>query len=273
MSCIAFCGGGKMASAIISGLISSGNRPSGKGLPEIFVAEPDERAREMLARSFPGVVIVSGCAELPDDGIFVIAVKPQIVEEVFAAIVHRKFSGILSIAAGVSCARIEDRLASAGGGGIPVVRAMPNTPAMIRSAITAIAPGRHATALLVDQAREIFSAIGDVVVVEEHELDAVTAISGSGPAYFFLLIRELEKSAISLGLSPDLSRKLVLATARGAGLLAAASESSVDDLIAGVASKGGTTERALEAFMEHRFDRIVKAAVGAAYDRSRELGR
>lgn len=249
---IAFAGGGKMASAIIGGLLRSGRS-------DIAVADPDASARARHA----SMCVYDSVTDMPHGSLCVIAVKPQQIDDVLAQIARIRPRAVISIAAGVSIRRIERVLP-----GVPIIRAMPNLPAVVGFGITAIAGGTSGARA---EAMEIFRAVGEVVEVEESMIDAVTAISGSGPAYFFLLMRELEKSACSLGLSADVARRLVLATASGAAAFARADERSFETMIADVASKGGTTERALSIFENAGFSVVVQNAVGAAHDRAKEL--
>jgi len=159
-------------------------------------------------------------------------------------------------------------------GDVPIVRVMPNTPALIGEGASALFANEKARPLL-DRALSIFSAVGKAVVVaDEGLIDVVTAISGSGPAYFFLLMEAMTGTAISLGLPPDVAKNLVLQTARGAGLLAAEAAKNGEDpptLRRKVTSPGGTTEAALEVLATNGFQKLVDAALTAARDRSREL--
>ena len=201
--------------------------------------------------------------------IVIIAVKPQHIIKVLKEIAPYVGSKlIISIAAGVKTALIERVLRKA-----KVLRVMPNMPAIVGQGISAIACGRLAKKKDVDIAKGIFSSVGDVVRVKESSMDAVTALSGSGPAYYFLFTDILQKAARSLGLKKDLARQLALATFIGAAASASATNISMQDFVKKVASKGGTTEAALKVFKQKGLDRIVKAALMAAHERSCTLSR
>ncbi|NQV04282.1 MAG: pyrroline-5-carboxylate reductase [Candidatus Omnitrophica bacterium] len=201
--------------------------------------------------------------------IVIIAVKPQHIIKVLKEITPYVGSSlVISIAAGVKTVSIEKVLPKA-----RVLRVMPNMPAIVGQGISAIVRGRLAKKKDVDIAERIFSKVGDVVRVKESSMDAVTALSGSGPAYYFLFTDILEKAGHSLGLKKDLARQLTLATFMGASASASAMKISMQDFVKKVASKGGTTEAALKVFKQRGLDRIVKAALRAAYARSCTLSR
>ena len=263
---IAFIGGGNMGRALIAGLIARGSAPA-----DLAVADPVCATRTALQAEF--AVRTSGdnigIAESAD--ILVLAIKPQIMAEVLAPLApvlmrHRPL--VISIAAGVRIAA----LSAWCGAGVPIVRAMPNRPALCGAGIT----GLYAPASTAPDARQragdVLSAVGDTVWVErEDDLDVVTAVSGSGPAYFFLLAEQLAASAVRLGLEPVTARRLAVATLHGAGCLARESDGDLSRLRAEVTSKGGTTEAALRSLAAADFDGSVAAAVDAAVKRSQEL--
>jgi pyrroline-5-carboxylate reductase len=176
---------------------------------------------------------------------------------------------VISIAAGIKVEKIASVL-----GDIAIVRVMPNTPALIGEGASALFANESAQSLL-DQALSIFSSVGKAVIVNDEGLiDAVTAVSGSGPAYYFLLMEEMIKAAIELGLPEDVAKDLVLQTAKGAGLLASEADKNDESpaiLRKKVTSPGGTTEAALKIFAEGNFGSLVSAALKRACDRSREL--
>lgn len=259
MKRVQFAGGGRMASAIIEGLL--GKSP---GSFEVSVSDPNLDAREGLLRLLPDDRIFP-TSESFRSGILLIAVKPQAINEVFSELSGRDFSTVISIVAGIPSSTLREKFSRS-----RIVRAMPNTPALVGRGITALA-GDDSEALA--EAEAIFGAVGETVRVTEDLMDAVTAISGSGPAYFFLLMRELEAAARSFGIDALTARQLVAATARGAGELAFRSAGTFDDLVAGVASKGGTTEQAIRVFRERGIDEIVMAAADAARQRSKELSK
>jgi pyrroline-5-carboxylate reductase len=261
---LAFIGGGNMARAIIGGLLARGTAPSG-----IVVVEPDAGARERLAKEL-GVAVLERPA-LPMEGATVVmAVKPQQMREAArSCAAHVKGSLVLTIAAGI---RVED-LARWLGGHMRIVRAMPNTPALVHAGITGLFAASAVGAADRANAAALMSAVGEVLWFDrEADLDAVTAVSGSGPAYVFYAIEALEQAARELGLSAGASRSLALATFAGAARLAVERGEDPAVLRAQVTSKGGTTERALQVLDEGEVRRRFVAAVKAACERSREMG-
>lgn len=262
---IAFVGGGNMASALISGLLKKG-----RSAVDIRVVEIDASARERLEVGLH----VSAHADLAQ-GVagaecIVLAVKPQHMREVALALAPlAKDALVLSIAAGIRHADLARWLA----GHTRLVRAMPNTPALALAGMTGLyaPPGVSGD----DRARAeaILGAAGKTLWVQsEAQMDAVTAVSGSGPAYVFYFIEALEDAASALGFEAKASRALALETFTGAVKLAAESPESVATLRARVTSRGGTTERALETLDEARVHDSIVAAVRAAAQRSQELG-
>jgi len=200
--------------------------------------------------------------------IIIIAVKPQHIKGILAEIrPYIKGKLVISIAAGVSSSYIEKALERRA----RVIRIMPNMPAMVGKGISAIAKGRLASKNDVAMARRIFAGLGEVVEVRESLMDAVTGVSGSGPAYYFLFTDLLEKAARSCGLQKALAKRLVMATFIGTAASAGATSISMQDFLKKVASKGGTTEAALKIFKQKGLERIVKQAVSAACRRSKFL--
>jgi len=199
--------------------------------------------------------------------IIILAVKPQNIARVLKEIApFSKGKLIISIAAGIKTKIIERRLGKA-----RVIRVMPNMPAIIGRGISALAKGRSASKKDLAAARTIFLSLGEVVEVRESLIDAVTAVSGSGPAYYFLLAEAMQKGAAALGLNKRLASQLAKATFIGAAEVAKNTDISATDFIKKVASKGGTTEAALKTFKKTGFERIVKQALEAARNRSRHL--
>lgn len=203
--------------------------------------------------------------------IILLAVKPQEIREVLKGIAGqiRETKLILSIAAGIPTRLIEETL----GGSPKVVRIMPNTPALVSEGISTIAPGRFAQKSDVKTAKEILSAVSEVIELEEKHLDAVTALSGSGPAYFAYWISALVEGAVAEGLSKEVALKLAEQTARGTAVLLQKTKLAPEELVTRVASKGGTTEAALKVFEQEQLAEIIKRAVKAAAERSRELSQ
>jgi pyrroline-5-carboxylate reductase len=266
---IAFIGGGHMASAMIAGL-----RATGVAGADITVADPVAAQLTRLEREHGvGTTSDNSVAAAAAD-LIVLAVKPQELAKVATNLAALDASRgprrrlYVSIAAGVRAADLARWLAPA----TPIVRAMPNRPATIGRGITALYAHAGVTAAERDAATRVLATCGATVWVEsESLLDAVTAVSGSGPAYFFLLIEALEAAAIEQGLPAETARRLAIATADGAGRLAASSEDSPAVLRAQVTSKGGTTAAALDVFESGGLRAMVSRAVAAATRRSAEL--
>jgi pyrroline-5-carboxylate reductase len=251
-------GGGKMGEALLGGLVARGWAAASS----LGVVEPSPARREALASAVPGVVLL----DAPVVGVdALVAVKPDVVPAVCAGL---DVPRVLSIAAGVRCARIEAAI----GAPVPVVRAMPNTPSLVGEGAAAIAPGAHAGPSDLAWAAGILGAVGTVVEVGEDDLDAVTGVSGSGPAYVFLLAEALRDAAIAEGLTPDVAGSLVAQTLRGASILLAASDESAEQLRSNVTSPNGTTAAGIAVFEAGGFRALVADVVHAAVVRSRELG-
>jgi pyrroline-5-carboxylate reductase len=201
--------------------------------------------------------------------VIVVAVKPRDVPDLLKVMAGEVDAGqiVISLAAGVTLQTYEAQL-----GPVPVVRAMPNTPALVREGVTGIAPGSHAGPAHLDVAREILGAVGTVRVMEESLLDAVTAVSGTGPAYVFLLAEALTEAAMREGLPRDVAEGFVHQTIRGAGHLLTNTDKSPAELRYEVTSPGGTTAAAMHILEERGFRAVVEDAVRAAAVRARELG-
>jgi pyrroline-5-carboxylate reductase len=264
MGKLTFIGGGNMATAIIAGLVSD-------GLPaaEIEVVEPSAEAGRRLAERF-GVVVHAELARAAVHPLVVLAVKPQQLPVVAAGLGPRLSQQlVLSIAAGVRVADLSRWL----GGYARLVRSMPNTPAMVRAGMS----GLYAPAAVAEadrsRAEAVLRAVGSVVwLADEADLDWVTAVSGSGPAYVFYFIEALEAAAVSAGLPAETARHLALQTVFGAAKLALEAGEEPALLRARVTSKGGTTERGIASFEADGLKDMVAGAVAAAAGRSVELG-
>ena len=257
---VQFVGGGRMGEAIIAGLIRSGELRA----EEIAVVEALPARREQLRVTYPQLVL----GDVPTAAPTVIAVEP---DDVAAAVSKAGAAGVdtvLSVAAGVPLGRLE----VAAGPGVAVVRAMPNTPALVGAGVAALAPGSEADETVLVWAEGILGAVGDVVRVSEAQLDAVTGISGSGPAYVFLVAEALIDAAVAEGLPRPVAERLVVGTVRGAGMMLAESGQSAGELRAGVTSPGGTTAAGLRALEDRAVRGAFAAAVAAATERSRLLG-
>ena len=265
---IAFIGGGNMARSLIAGLIADGHKPSA-----LTVSDPLAEKREQLAASYGVHSAPDNAAAVAEADVIVLCVKPQA-----AAAVCRELAGLLpdppplviSVMAGINEASIEHWL----GRQLPLVRTMPNTPVMVQSGAIGLHANRAATDSHRNLAEEILRAGGLTRWVDnEQDLDAVTAVSGSGPAYFFLFMEALEKAGIEQGLEAEAARLLSIQTALGAARMAVESDESPQQLRERVTSPGGTTERALAAFAEGGLEALVSRAVAAARQRAGELSQ
>ncbi|HXH58840.1 pyrroline-5-carboxylate reductase [Iamia sp.] len=255
-------GGGRMGEALVGGLVESGWASAS----EIAVAEVDAGRRAELTASRPGLVVVADAVAA--DGA-VLAVKPDDAGGAAEAAGRVGVDRVLSIAAGVTTATVEAVLPP----GTPVVRAMPNTPALVGAGASAIAAGSSATEGDLDWAEEVLGAVGAVVRVPEAQLDAVTGLSGSGPAYVFLLAEAMIDAGVLAGLARPTSRALAVATLLGAARLLDETGETPEVLRAQVTSPGGTTAAGLRALEAGGVRTAVLEAVMAAAERSRELGR
>jgi len=264
---IGFIGAGHMAEALISGLTASGPATAGSLLAHDV--QPG-RLADMAGRF--GLATPGSNARVAEQAdVLVIAVKPKDLASALRDVAGSPAPAcrIISIVAGATTRRIEEAL-----GGTPaVVLAMPNTPCLIRQGVTAIAPGRWAGAEVLARARALFDAVGVTVTVEEGRMDAVTAVSGSGPAYVFLLMELLGHGAVELGLDAATARRLVREMAAGAARMAQTSGLEPAVLRQRVTSPGGTTEAALAVMAERGLPRLIGDALKAAARRSAELSR
>lgn len=266
MNRIAFIGGGNMATALIAGLIRHGAQPGG-----IAVAEPRAEPLQELSRQY-GVATYTDNLDAADGAsIVVLAVKPQMMAEVCRQLqptVQRHRPMIVSIAAGIRIHQLERWLDAA----LPVVRCMPNTPAMIGAGATALCANGRVSAPQRAEAQHLLDAAGLTVWVhDENQLDIVTALSGSGPAYFFLMVEALENAAFAQGLPRETARALAAQTALGAGRMLIESGESAATLRQRVTSPNGTTQAALESFQADGFPAMVARAVDAARRRGVQL--
>jgi len=264
---IALIGGGNMARGIIGGLIGKGARPA-----SIIVSEPLEASRQALVSAFGVRVTADNAEAVRDAQVVVLAVKPQLMSGVARALAPALRANrplVISVAAGIRADRLQHWL----GAGIPLVRSMPNRPALIGAG----ASGLYADASLPEASRrlaeQVLASTGLTVWVKnEEQIDAVTALSGSGPAYFFRLAELMAEAGAALGLDADVARQLAAQTLAGAGQLVATEKTTdLARMRAEVTSKGGTTEAALNTFAAQGFDRLVADAMAAAERRSREL--
>lgn len=264
---IAFIGGGNMTLAIAGGLLEAGYAAD-----KLLIAEPNSEQRTQLGKSLPGVQLSDNNDHVAAiANTVILAVKPQVLAGVCRSLstvikAHRPL--IVSIAAGPRTADIDSWL----GGGNAIVRVMPNQPALIGKGVSGLFANPPTTSAQRDTASSILSAVGPVVVVDnEAAIDAVTAVSGSGPAYFYLLIDMMTQAGTQLGLDASAAHELALETAVGATALAKASGDNMETLIARVRSPGGTTAAALDSLFDNGVRDIFQAALAAARDRATEL--
>jgi pyrroline-5-carboxylate reductase len=265
---IGFIGGGNMASSLISGLIASGHSPQ-----DLWVSDINQDALKVLAQNLNVNTSTNNDEIINAVDVVVLAVKPQILSTVAknaTASIQQKQPLVVSIAAGISQQSLSQWL----GNNIAIVRCMPNTPALVLTGATALHANAQVTAEQHDLAENIMRSVGIALWVnDESELDVVTAVSGSGPAYYFLLMEAMEKAAIEMGMNEVTARLLVQQTALGAAKIALESSESPEQLRKRVTSPGGTTQQALETFEEGGFTALVSKALHAARDRSIEMSK
>ncbi len=263
---IAFLGAGNMAEALVKGLLRAGIAAQG----DVVCAEPRPDRREELAKRYGVAAVPSNLEAAEQADVVVLSVKPQtmdvLLDEIAPAIDHRKL--IISIAAGISIHSIARTL----GAGVRIVRTMPNTPALVGAGATALARGAHATDVDLAEAKRLFEAVGIAHVVDEPLLDAVTGLSGSGPAFVFLAIEALADGGVKAGLPRHVALALAAQTAVGAGRLVLETGEHPGKLTDQVTSPGGTTIAGVHALEAAGFRAALMSAVEAATRRSRELG-
>lgn len=263
---IAMIGAGNMGSSIIGGLIKD-KHPSDK----IWAADPSTEKLTFLQNTFHIHTTADNTQAVQSANVVILAIKPQYFASAAQTIkndVQAKKPLIISVAAGIREASIQKLL----GGNIPIVRTMPNTPALIGCGATALYANQFVTKEQRDLAESILRAAGVVVWLnDENLMDTVTALSGSGPAYFFLMMESLQHAAEELGMPSETARLLTLQTALGAARMAIESGAPLAELRRNVTSPGGTTERALSVLEEHHIRDIFRKAVHAAKKRSEEL--
>ena len=263
---VAFIGGGNMARSLIGGLVA-------RGVPaaSIRVAEPMAELRGSLTRDFGVHVFADNATAAANATTWVLAVKPQVMREVCEALAPAAQSTrplVVSIAAGITAGQLERWL----GGGLAVVRTMPNTPALLGAGVTGLFANDRVDASQRDQAADLMEAAGRNVWIEDEPLmDAVTAVSGSGPAYVFLLAQAMQSAAEAEGLSAEAARTLVQHTILGAARMLIENDEMPSELRRRVTSPGGTTQAAIEQFEAGGFTGLVARAIHAATERGRQL--
>ncbi|MFD4195890.1 MULTISPECIES: pyrroline-5-carboxylate reductase [Amycolatopsis] len=265
MTVIAVLGAGKIGEALLAGLLQGGR--SAEEL--LFTERHPERAAELTGRYGIAGVEVAEAAKRAD--VLVVAVKPQDIEPVLAELAPLVGPGslVVSLCAGLPTSLYERRLPD----GVPVVRVMPNTPMVVGEAMSAVSPGKHATPEHVALVKEMLATVGQVVEVPEAQQDAVTALSGSGPAYFFFLVEAMIDAGILLGLPRAVAEKLIIQSAVGAAKMLAETDEHPVILREAVTSPAGTTINAIRELEKHGVRAALLAAIEAARDRSVELGK
>ncbi|QJI43644.1 pyrroline-5-carboxylate reductase [Pseudomonas sp. ADAK2] len=261
---IAFIGAGNMAASLIGGL-----RAKGLDAAHIRASDPGTETRARVSAEHGIEVFADNADAIQDADVIVLAVKPQAMKAVCEAIRPslKPNQLVVSIAAGITCASMNNWL-----GAQPIVRCMPNTPALLRQGVSGLFATAEVNAEQRQQAQELLSAVGLALWLdEEQQLDAVTAVSGSGPAYFFLLIEAMTAAGVKLGLPADIAAQLTVQTALGAAHMAVASDVDAAELRRRVTSPAGTTEAAIKSFQAGGFETLVETALGAAAHRSAEM--
>lgn len=265
---IAFVGAGNMATSIIGGLIEQG-MPAGN----LRASDPFPDSLERLQQAAAIRTSLNNSDIVAGADVVILAVKPQVMAEVTRDIrpaVSTTSAVVISIAAGITISSLQAGL----GDTTAIVRCMPNTPALLRAGATALYANDSTSEQQRDDARDILAAVGSVCWVDEEEkLDVVTALSGSGPAYFFLFTEAMANAGVSLGLDEATSRDLAVQTGLGAARMAAEGDVDLAELRRRVTSPGGTTERAIQTFETADLRGIVEAAMQSALDRAREMAR
>jgi len=262
---IGFIGAGNMAYAIISGLINNGFSAE-----NIKISDTNESLLSLRKKEFNLEVFTDNSELARHCDVIVLAVKPQMLSSVCQLLKQALNSNtlIISIAAGVRVHDIDRWL----GGDSAIVRTMPNTPALLNQGVTGMFANERVNSVQKELASSILNSVGQSLwVTDEVMLDAVTALSGSGPAYFFLMIESMSKAGVALGLDEKTAQSLSIQTALGASMMASVSDESPKDLRANVTSPNGTTQAAIESFQDQNFDMIVAHAMRAAFDRASKL--
>jgi len=260
-------GGGQIGGAIAAGLLEA----SWCDEDQLGIVEVDAHRRDALREAHPGVLVADFLEldQVDQATGAVLAVKPEAAEGAARLLGALGIRRVLTIVAGLSAQRVEAVLP----GQAAVVRAMPNTPVLVRKGVSAIAGGSHVTAQDLDWAESVLGAIGQVVRLPERQLDVVTGLSGSMPAYLYLVVESLIEAGVLQGLSRETATTLVVGTLEGAGVLLAASGGTPEALRAQVTSPGGTTAAGLRALEARAVRSAFLEAVAAATERSRQLGR
>lgn len=267
MKKIGIIGCGNMGEAILKGIVSN----KVVSHRNIFISDVDSRKLNRIKKVYNVEATFNNSMVTKASDLIIMAVKPQQMDSALSSISeclnNKKL--LVSIAAGVTVKRISSII----GDDIPIVRVMPNMPALIGMGFSAISFSEGVDKSFVKFTKAIFDSIGEVLEVKEKDLDTITAISGSGPAYFFYLVERLIKSGIKLGLAPETAKKAAIKTALGSIELLNRTEEDPSILRKKITSKGGTTEAAFKVFKKRGLDRIIQNGIKAAKDRSKKLSR
>ena len=261
---IAFVGAGNMAASLIGGLLAQGVAASA-----IRASDRGDEQRARISAEHGIETFADNAEAIRGADVVVLSVKPQVMKEVCLALApHLEAQQlVISIAAGITCASLEQWL-----GAVPLVRCMPNTPALLRQGVSGLYASARVNATQREHAEQLLGAVGLALWLDEEQLiDAVTAVSGSGPAYFFLLIEAMTAAGEKLGLPRETAAQLTLHTALGAARMAVASDVAASELRRRVTSPAGTTEAAIRTFQAGGFEQLVEDALNAAAQRSAEL--
>lgn len=257
-----------MANSLMGGLLAKGFLPN-----NIFASDPYEATRKNITTQYGVYTTDNNHDIIQKANVVVLAVKPQVMKAVtqeISVVVQKQHPLVISIAAGISIESLQHWL----GAKTSIVRCMPNTPALVQLGATGMFANAYVSESQKTQAKNILDAVGiSLWLKEEKELDAVTALSGSGPAYYFLLMEAMIKAGIAQGLDPETAKQLTLQTALGAATMAAKSEDAPAELRRKVTSPNGTTEQAILSFQKNHFEELVQQALDAAQKRSVELSR
>ena len=262
-------GAGNMAEAIARGILARGVLRA----DQMIAADVSPQRRELFSNELKIRAVEDNATAARDAGVILLSVKPQTMAAALAGIaqVISPATLVVSIAAGISTSYIEKHL----GGGKPwrVIRTMPNTPMLVGEGMVAMAAGANASGDDLARARSLFEAAADVIEVDEDKMDTVTAVSGSGPAYFFLLVEQMIRAATELGMSPQQARQLAIKTAAGAAKMLVTSADPPEVLRKKVTSPGGTTEAAINHMTKQNWPQVTVDAIKAAQQRGKELGQ
>ena len=264
---LTFIGGGNMATSLVGGLLEQGYPPH-----SITVSDPLAENRDRLQQQFGINITSDNLTTAKNADVIVLAVKPQVMkqvaQELAPSLAHHPM--IISIAAGISLESLQQWL----GQDTPIVRCMPNTPALVQMGAAGLFANAHVSTEQKASATEILGAVGiSCWLDKEADIDAVTAVSGSGPAYYFLIMEAMEQVGMELGLSQAVSRQLTLQTALGASKMAMESDVEPAELRRRVTSPGGTTQRAIETFIEGDITELFRKAMTGAVERAEEMAK